>query len=125
MNRGALHHLMLRGIERGNIVYDDEDRGDFLTRMGNQAQATGFRVHAWALMDNHGHPASQRRIRPAGVHASLFDRLCRDIQPTPRPLLPYVSKSVQIHCLRKGKNIHTFLAPSPLVPSDCLSLKYK
>ncbi len=52
---GTLHHVMLRGIERGNIVYDDEDREDFLTRMGDQARATGSSVYAWALMDNHAH----------------------------------------------------------------------
>ena len=52
---GTLHHVMLRGIERGNIVYDDEDREDFLSRLGDQAQSTGTRVYAWALMDNHAH----------------------------------------------------------------------
>lgn len=52
---GTLHHVMLRGIERGNIVYDDEDREDFLGRMGKTAQATATSVYAWALMDNHAH----------------------------------------------------------------------
>jgi REP element-mobilizing transposase RayT len=52
---GTLHHVMLRGIERGNIVYEDEDREDFLARMGDHAQATGTGVYAWALMDNHAH----------------------------------------------------------------------
>ena len=52
---GTLHHVMLRGIERGDIVYQDEDREDFLARIGDQAQATGTRVFAWALMDNHAH----------------------------------------------------------------------
>ena len=35
---GTLHHVMLRGIERGDIVYEDEDREDFLARMGDHAQ---------------------------------------------------------------------------------------
>ena len=52
---GTLHHVMLRGMERGNIVYEDEDREDFLARMGAHAQATGTGVYAWALMDNHAH----------------------------------------------------------------------
>ncbi len=52
---GTLHHVMLRGIERGNIVYDDEDREDFLTRLSDQAQTTGTCLYAWALMDNHAH----------------------------------------------------------------------
>ena len=52
---GTLHHVMLRGIERGDIVYEDEDREDFVDRMGNQARATGTCVYAWALMNNHAH----------------------------------------------------------------------
>lgn len=52
---GTLHHVMLRGIERGDIVYDDEDREDFLARLGDQAKATETGVYAWALMDNHAH----------------------------------------------------------------------
>jgi REP element-mobilizing transposase RayT/predicted DNA-binding protein (UPF0251 family) len=46
---------MLRGIERGNIVNDDDDRENFLARMGKTAQATSTSVYAWALMDNHAH----------------------------------------------------------------------
>jgi hypothetical protein len=31
---GTLHHVMVRGIERGLIVVDDEDCVDFLMRVG-------------------------------------------------------------------------------------------
>jgi putative transposase len=31
---GALHHVMVRGIDRTVIVFDDEDRLDFLNRIG-------------------------------------------------------------------------------------------
>ena len=31
---GTLHHVMLRGIERGNIVYDDEDREEQREKYG-------------------------------------------------------------------------------------------
>jgi putative transposase len=27
---GALHHVMIRGLERRKIFWDDEDRGGFL-----------------------------------------------------------------------------------------------
>jgi putative transposase len=30
---GAMHHVMVRGIERTAIVVDDEDRVDFLNRI--------------------------------------------------------------------------------------------
>lgn len=56
---GTLHHVMLRGIERGNIVYDDEDREDFLTRMGDQARATGSSVYGVKA----GHSNLQTKIK--------------------------------------------------------------
>lgn len=52
---GTLHHVMVRGIERGDIVHDDKDREDFVYRMGRLARATGTDIYAWALMTNHVH----------------------------------------------------------------------
>ena len=50
---GALHHVMVRGIDRTAIVFDDEDRLDFLSRIGKAAEKTGTLIYAWALMTNH------------------------------------------------------------------------
>lgn len=52
---GTLHHVIVRGIERRRIVDDDEDRQDFVSRLGKAAQDTGTAVYAWALMTNHAH----------------------------------------------------------------------
>jgi len=52
---GTLHHVMLRGIEGSAIFRDDEDREDFLTRVGDLTERTGTRILAWVLMDNHVH----------------------------------------------------------------------
>ena len=52
---GTLHHVMIRGIERADIFQDDKDRGQFLSRVGEIGKATGTRIVAWALMDNHVH----------------------------------------------------------------------
>jgi len=52
---GTLHHVMIRGIERSPIFKDDQDREDFISRMGILAQETGTRILAWALMRNHVH----------------------------------------------------------------------
>jgi putative transposase len=52
---GTLHHVMIRGIERANIFRDDKDREQFLSRVGEIGTATGTRIVAWALMDNHVH----------------------------------------------------------------------
>jgi REP element-mobilizing transposase RayT len=46
---------MIRGIEGSTIFRDDEDRKDFLTRVGDLTEKTGTRMLAWVLMDNHVH----------------------------------------------------------------------
>ena len=52
---GTLHHVMIRGIEQGNIFRDDTDRTEFLNRMGRLAKASGTGIYAFALMSNHVH----------------------------------------------------------------------
>jgi len=46
---------MVRGIETGLIVMDDEDRHSFTNLLGKAAVATGTTIYAWALMSNHAH----------------------------------------------------------------------
>ncbi len=52
---GALHHVIVRGIERRPIVQTDEDREDFVARLGLAVRKTGTAIYAWALLDNHAH----------------------------------------------------------------------
>ena len=52
---GTLHHVMIRGIEKRRIVDNEQDRGDFVRRLGLLAQETKTPVYAWALMSNHAH----------------------------------------------------------------------
>ena len=52
---GTLHHVILRGLERGAIVKDDVDRAAFLSRLGAVSLATGTPIYAWALLPNHAH----------------------------------------------------------------------
>lgn len=52
---GTLHHVMIRGIERKTIFRDDEDRKDFVGRLGNLTKKTGTRLLAWSLLPNHAH----------------------------------------------------------------------
>jgi len=51
----TLHHVMVRGIEGRAIFRDDQDRDDFLRRLGAVAAATHLAVYAWALVPNHLH----------------------------------------------------------------------
>ena len=52
---GVLHHVMGRGIERGRIFLSDEDRNDFVSRLGSLAEEGCLRVYAWVLLSNHFH----------------------------------------------------------------------
>ena len=52
---GTLHHVIIRGIEKGRIVRDDQDREELLQRMGELAQGTSTSIYAFALMTNHAH----------------------------------------------------------------------
>ena len=52
---GALHHIMVRGIERRNIFDDDIDRINFLDRLGKVLSETDTQCFSWALIPNHFH----------------------------------------------------------------------
>jgi putative transposase len=52
---GALHHIMVRGLDKTNIFRDDEDRVRFLERLGLTVSDGKCTVYAWVLMDNHVH----------------------------------------------------------------------
>ncbi len=52
---GALHHIIVRGIERRKIFYDNGDRDNFLERLGVVLTETSTPCFAWALIPNHLH----------------------------------------------------------------------
>lgn len=52
---GALHHIIVRGIERRKIFDDNKDRHGFLERLGTIIEETQTQCYAWALIPNHFH----------------------------------------------------------------------
>lgn len=52
---GALHHIMVRGINKAKIFIDDQDRSRFLERLGQKIVEGKCTVYAWVLMSNHVH----------------------------------------------------------------------
>jgi putative transposase len=52
---GAVYHVMARGSCGQAIFGDHTDRKVFLETLGESCEKTGWRIHAYVLMDNHYH----------------------------------------------------------------------
>ena len=52
---GALHHIIVRGIERRRIFSDDKDRDNFVDRLGDIVTETETFCFGWVLIPNHAH----------------------------------------------------------------------
>ena len=50
---GTLHHVIVRGIEKKEIVTDNTDRKNFITRLGTLFTDTDMEVYSWALVSQH------------------------------------------------------------------------
>ena len=64
---GALHHVIIRGIERRKIFRSDFDRADFLSRLSELILETKTDCFAWALMSNHVHLLLRTGLVPISV----------------------------------------------------------
>jgi len=79
---GALHHVIIRGIERKAIFKDTRDYRNFLDRLSLVFTETQTPCFAWALMSNHAHflvrtglvPLSMVMRRLLTGHAQQFNR---------------------------------------------------
>ena len=64
----ALHHVIIRGIERREIFTDEEDRRNFLKRLAMVLTETATPCYAWVLLSNHAHFLLRTGMAPlAGV----------------------------------------------------------
>ncbi|OGW59541.1 MAG: hypothetical protein A2V83_03035 [Nitrospirae bacterium RBG_16_64_22] len=52
---GALHHIMVRGINKTVLFEDKRDKARFLERLGGNVTEGKCSIYAWVLMDNHAH----------------------------------------------------------------------
>lgn len=79
---GALHHVIVRGIERRKIFKDDQDRYSFLDRLGPILEQTQTACYAWALIPNHFHLLLRTGTEPVATvmrrlltgHAVYYNR---------------------------------------------------
>ncbi len=52
---GAVHHVLVRGINHSAIFYDNDDRSRFLNKFSACLQSVPISCFAWSLMPNHIH----------------------------------------------------------------------
>jgi REP element-mobilizing transposase RayT len=61
---GALHHVIVRGIEKKAIFKDRFDRTNFVKRLGTILSETDTPCYAWVLMRNHVHLLLKTGLTP-------------------------------------------------------------
>ncbi len=61
---GALHHIIIRGIEKKPIFRDNRDKRNFLERIGRVILETSTRCYGWALLTNHVHLVLRTGLAP-------------------------------------------------------------
>jgi REP element-mobilizing transposase RayT len=64
---GALHHVIIRGIERKAIFKDAKDYRNFVNRLGLVLTETETPCLAWALMSNHAHLLLRTGLMPLSL----------------------------------------------------------
>lgn len=68
----GIYHCMLRGINKQQVFYDEEDYIRFLEILSKCKTISGFRLHAYCLMSNHIHLLIQEGPEPLEL---VFKRL--------------------------------------------------
>jgi REP element-mobilizing transposase RayT len=78
-SNSEVYHVMLRGINRMLIFYDDDDRTKFLETMDRMKKEGEFEIYAYCLMDNHihllikeGEDTVQRALKRIGVSYAYY-----------------------------------------------------
>jgi len=118
---GTMHHVMVRGIEKRNIVDDGKDRQAFVGRLGEVAGSTGTAMYAWSLMSNHAHillrsgpqglPTFMRRLltgyamdynRRHRRHGHLFQNRYKSIVCKEDPYVRELVRYIHLNPLRAG-----------------------
>jgi len=118
---GALHHVIVRGIERGNIFRSDYDRRNFLNRLEKLIPETQTDCFAWALIPNHVHLLLRTGLIPVSVlmsrlltgyavwfnkkyqrHGQLFQNRYKSILCQEDPYLKELVRYIHLNPLRAG-----------------------
>jgi REP element-mobilizing transposase RayT len=118
---GAVHHIIIRGIERRKIFRSDSDRSDFIERFAVIVNETQTQCLAWALIPNHTHllirtgrvpiaTVMQRLLTGYAVrfnrkyrrHGQLFQNRYKSILCQEDPYLKELVRYIHLNPLRAG-----------------------
>jgi len=118
---GALHHIIVRGIERRKIFYDDADRDAFVNRLGQVLIETQTDCFAWALIPNHVHLLLRTGLTPIATvmrrlltgyavqfnrrhrrHGHIFQNRYKSILCQEDPYLKELVRYIHLNPLRAG-----------------------
>lgn len=100
---GTLHHVMIRGIERRRIVNDEQDRRDFVLRLGKLVRDADIGLRVGPDEQSCPYTFEQWSAGVGEIHAAFYDRVCSELQLAPSPVRPCVSESIQIDRVRWGR----------------------
>jgi REP element-mobilizing transposase RayT len=135
---GALHHIIIRGIERRKIFQDDADRENFLQRLGDTLTESSTPCYGWALMPNHAHLLLRTGVVPIATvmrrlltgyavsynrrhrrHGQLFQNRYKSILCQEDPYLLELVRYVHLNPLRgqiisdlKGLDVYVYTGHS-------------
>jgi REP element-mobilizing transposase RayT len=123
---GALHHIIVRGIERRKIFRDNTDRNNFLDRLGNILTESSTSCYAWALLSNHAHLLLRTATAPIATvmrrlltgyavtfnrrhhrHGQLFQNRYKSILCQEEPYFLELVRYIHLNPLR-AKTVHEF-----------------
>lgn len=118
---GAVHHVIVRGIERRKIFRDDLDRNNWIARLEMVLDETGTPCFAWALMSNHVHLLLRTGRAPLATvmrrlltgyavsfnlrhrrHGQLFQNRYKSILCQEAPYLKELVRYIHLNPLRVG-----------------------
>ena len=54
-SKTGVYHIIIRGINKQDIFYDDEDKSVYLDRLSRYKNECLFELYAYCLMSNHVH----------------------------------------------------------------------
>ena len=118
---GALHHVIVRGIERRKIFRSDYDLNNFLNRLSVLVPQTSIDCFAWAMLDNHVHVLLRTGTVPISTfmsrlltgyagwfnrkykrHGQLFQNRYKSILCQEDPYLKELVRYIHLNPLRAG-----------------------